>query len=271
MKKRSLYSMRQCLFEVPLVLIKDIAMNIKDILSDRDPLDIALFKSDNYINIYKKTEKIASAIFVITDIKKDNSNTQESVLELRGVTKEMLRSVIDLLSSDVSAGNDAMVRATVRHASLLRSLLTLAASSRTLRSDLVDVLLREIDGVLYSVHVLSTRRSAENMIDPTLESPQYIQVEKRRSKNMSVESRAPRAPRPLESEVGTSVRTRKGAIIDILKEKGVVSIKDISGAIKDYGEKTIQRDLIDMIKDGVIHKEGDRRWSKYSLKKDISI
>jgi hypothetical protein len=269
--------MRQCLFEVPLIrikdtfYIKDIAMNIKDILSDRDPLDIALFKSDNYINIYKKTEKIASAIFFITDIKKDNSNTQESVLELRGVTKDMLRSVIDLLSSDVSAGNDAMVRATVRHASLLRSLLTLAASSRTLRTDLVDVLLREIDGVLYSVHVLSTRRSLENMIDPMLESPQYIQVEKRRSKNMSVESRAPRAPRSPESEVGTAVRTRKDAIIDILKEKGVVSIKDISGAIKDYGEKTIQRDLIDMIKDGVIHKEGDRRWSKYSLKKDISI
>ncbi len=36
--------------------------------------------------------------------------------------------------------------------------------------------------------------------------------------------------------------------------------------IDDCGEKTIQRELVSMMKEGSIKKEGERRWSQYSLK-----
>lgn len=58
---------------------------------------------------------------------------------------------------------------------------------------------------------------------------------------------------------------RRNRIIDIIKQKGEVSIKDITDSIKDISEKTIQRELISMIEDGVINKEGERRWSRYML------
>ncbi len=58
---------------------------------------------------------------------------------------------------------------------------------------------------------------------------------------------------------------REDRIISIIKDRKEVTIKDISALIKDCSEKTIQRDLIQMLEKGVIKKTGERRWSKYSI------
>lgn len=63
---------------------------------------------------------------------------------------------------------------------------------------------------------------------------------------------------------------RRESIIKIIKDKpDGISIKDISVAIKNLGEemgnKTLQRELISMVKDNVLKKTGDKRWSQYSL------
>ncbi|MFC1721122.1 hypothetical protein ACFLY0_00375 [Patescibacteria group bacterium] len=59
---------------------------------------------------------------------------------------------------------------------------------------------------------------------------------------------------------------RKDKIISIVRKKGQVTIKDISAVISGCSEKTLQRELLSMVKDNVLKKEGERRWSKYSLK-----
>jgi predicted transcriptional regulator len=59
--------------------------------------------------------------------------------------------------------------------------------------------------------------------------------------------------------------SREKAIIDIIRTRGNVNIKDISKSIRGCSEKTIQRKLISLIKGGVIKKDGERRWSRYSL------
>ena len=45
-----------------------------------------------------------------------------------------------------------------------------------------------------------------------------------------------------------------------------LSIKDISNNIKDCSEKTIQRELSNLVVKNVLLKEGERRWSRYTLK-----
>jgi len=59
--------------------------------------------------------------------------------------------------------------------------------------------------------------------------------------------------------------SRRETVIALVKEKGEVSIKDIVSHFTEYGEKTIQRELLALVADGVLKKEGDRRWSKYSI------
>ena len=63
---------------------------------------------------------------------------------------------------------------------------------------------------------------------------------------------------------------RRESIIKIIKDKpDGISIKDIILAIRrlgqETGEKTIQRELISMVKDNVLNKTGEKRWSQYFM------
>lgn len=59
--------------------------------------------------------------------------------------------------------------------------------------------------------------------------------------------------------------SRTEEILKIIKDNGKVTIKDISNRIKGCSEKTIQRELLKMVSLKMIKKEGERRWSTYSL------
>ncbi len=59
---------------------------------------------------------------------------------------------------------------------------------------------------------------------------------------------------------------RKKEIMDTIKRQGGVSgvtIKDITKLFTDVSEKTIQRELTEMLQKGQIKKTGEKRWSRY--------
>lgn len=58
---------------------------------------------------------------------------------------------------------------------------------------------------------------------------------------------------------------RREEILTIIKDKKSVSIKDIKLIITGCSEKTLQRELIALVMNGVLKKEGERRWSTYAL------
>ncbi len=60
---------------------------------------------------------------------------------------------------------------------------------------------------------------------------------------------------------------RKDLIMRILQENNSITIKDICSSMGPigYSEKTVQRDLIEMLSTGDIKRTGQRRWSRYSL------
>jgi len=58
---------------------------------------------------------------------------------------------------------------------------------------------------------------------------------------------------------------RRNIIIALVKKHRKLTIKGFTGVIKDCSEKTIQRELLSLVGDGILKKEGERRWSTYSL------
>lgn len=72
----------------------------------------------------------------------------------------------------------------------------------------------------------------------------------------------------------TLKKERRDSIINIIKASGGnATIKDIKTntiaqgfALRNVSEKTLQRELISMIKDGVLNKTGEKRWSRYFVK-----
>lgn len=64
---------------------------------------------------------------------------------------------------------------------------------------------------------------------------------------------------------GIHIKDRRDAVMTVIRNKGSASIKDISTLIRDVSEKTIQRELLSLIESGLVRKQGERRWSTYSL------
>lgn len=67
------------------------------------------------------------------------------------------------------------------------------------------------------------------------------------------------------SKTKATKELRQENILKILKQKKDAKITDITSLITDCGSKTIQRDLTDLVDQGLVTKEGDRRWSVYNL------
>jgi len=61
------------------------------------------------------------------------------------------------------------------------------------------------------------------------------------------------------------IKDRQEAVLSVIRNKGSVSIKDISTLIQGVSEKTIQRELSVLIDSGLVVKKGQRRWSTYTL------
>ena len=56
----------------------------------------------------------------------------------------------------------------------------------------------------------------------------------------------------------------QGLTITDIKHKGHAIPK---GLVASCGEKTLQRELISMVKDNMLYKTGEKRWSRYFVKK----
>ncbi len=241
-------------------------MNIKDILSDKIGLRPYIFKSEYYGSIYKKTEKITCAVFLITDNNKDNEQTKDIIKDIRKSAQDALVAVVDVMVGKT----DGKVAATwARDLVLLRSLLFVLVVARGVSRDLVDVLVREIDGVIENIYELGREQRGEASNAAGEDEPGFLREERvRRERRGVVLAPFQRAQPTRPSGAGETSgggAGRRESILSIIRSRGVVSIKDISDSVTDCSEKTIQRELINLIKDNLIVKEGERRWSKYKV------
>ena len=58
-------------------------------------------------------------------------------------------------------------------------------------------------------------------------------------------------------------QNRLAQVLAIVRENKGVSIKDIAAVVKNCSEKTIQRELNELIRQGLVRRVGERRWSQY--------
>jgi methyl-accepting chemotaxis protein len=68
------------------------------------------------------------------------------------------------------------------------------------------------------------------------------------------------------SSKSPSKGNRGDLIYSILKEQGLSGIKDIAIHIPEFSEKMIQRELFNLVSQGLVVKSGSKRWSTYSVK-----
>ncbi len=60
-------------------------------------------------------------------------------------------------------------------------------------------------------------------------------------------------------------KDRRAIILSLIQKKDKINVRDVASVIKDCSEKTLQRELLALVRQGVLKKEGERRWSTYRL------
>lgn len=217
-----------------------------------------LLNDPNYFKyIFKKTEKIACAVFYILRQENITDYDEGTINDIRKSAKRLLNASLQSLRA---VPHDISVRALELKFRVieLESELRIAHASNFITHDTLNVFLAETDSVLRSLKQYIQQESSY--------SPEGGMTVPGSTKEYrgTASLRAPEV-RKTDQKTVESQDSRRDRILALLRDKGEASIKDVSEVITDCSEKTIQRDLNSLIKDNLVRREGERRWSKYSL------
>jgi hypothetical protein len=217
--------------------------------------------------VHKKTEKLVAAIYVVTNFIKDNEPLKWSIRE-KALELLELAALLNFVSLDER-------RQVLRnHQSIASEIISISgvAKHAGLFSEMNhDVIKREFETLLRTIDE-SEKKQETSVFAPDffetkslLERPAGLDVpyEKNQSFiNIPKIQKDKISPGPIGN---IKDKSRKTLIIDMLKKKGGLGIKDFVQVISGVSEKTIQRELLSMVAEGSIRKEGDRRWSRYFI------
>lgn len=246
-------------------------MDIKETQTVNAVENVLLSNADYYKYIFKKTEKIACAVFYI--VQKDSSGQDTELADtLKRSATAALTEVLNTLSLKAHHAHRELYEV-ARTLTALESHVHLAQAGGVIVGDAADLLTSEIGMVLRTLRQYVDPRKSQiahltsfedTETSPFVETAATIQKHQKTRMGTSLSRMSETAP--LKGQ--TSDRQR--AIKNILAQQGQVTIKDISERIVNCSEKTIQRELIVMIDKGLVKKEGERRWSRYSLADNLS-
>jgi len=284
----------------------------KNIVSENSYTNITIFKDKSFDFLYKKTERISTAIYLVTNLM---SVDEPIKWQLRKTALGLIDKVMTLSNATMSS-RDISIRDISQKIFQLISLYEISFRSgfiSEMNYKIVDNEMKKIATFL-SEFDSQDRESRTSLFDETFFTENINEVEreqikrdisqkdritkgvykgqpkgqsfdyKRQEIDMSdkVSSSSIKGQKTkdtknvkdinkIKSETTKNTsksqdrNKRREDILNIIKQKGNVSVKDISSIIKDTSEKTIQRELISMVEDDVLLKEGERRWSRYMI------
>jgi hypothetical protein len=217
-------------------------------------LQSVLFKgrSDWYF-CYLKTEKIAHVLLMLAQAA--GSGRENDVLETARRAASLPGEIAHLAAGEVDI---AVVLADLFS---ILSTVRMLSTRGSLAAETAAVLVREYETVserLMRGSHPSPFVSSDDFSVPALGEPQ------------SFLSHAPLSqPQPAPIKDNKTKGQDKGQsdrmslILELVRKRRSLSIKEIAAVIKDCSEKTIQRELNILIERGLIRREGERRWSVY--------
>jgi hypothetical protein len=242
---------------------------------------ISFFKKTGNLVLYKKSERIAAAVFVVSDgISSDTLRER-----VRGEALAVFSGVRDAIM-----GHGSILPATANALALavtsLVSVMELAARIGEVTESNYALIRQEC--VRLAEALIEAASGVADALDPSIFDtgvPEAAEAAPRREvpahppnprvlyKGHVKDTKPAPAPqmsfrgsaRDFAASLQSSIEDREAKIIEVVRKLGRVSIKDISDAMPGVGEKTVQRALVSLVTRGVLKKEGERRWSRYAL------
>jgi hypothetical protein len=231
---------------------------------------LAVFKDNpNFYYVLKKTEKLVSATYLLTEYLSDNEPLKT----------ELKKTGLDLLTLSLSLPNKSFQLSTLKLLSLLEILFVgnfVSEMNYTILKREFEALLNTVQdanneghknkGIIFPEHFFEANQ-ADSVTMSAISKGHNIMSDSMMSFKKTIETVRSGELKLKDKLNGLSEKAgRQDIIIDLLKKNKELGIKDFTKAIKDCSEKTIQRELVTLVSKGQIKKEGEKRWSRYSLK-----
>jgi hypothetical protein len=248
-------------------------------IDNKDNIQIKRLSHDEqyYTNVFKRAEKLVSVTFYILSFITPTpvSETHTTLLRDRALrVHEIALKTLSLQYHEMVTGLSTLQYALFD----LDSTLRVATAAGIIQSDLHFLISEQIDSVqrFLGNHYLklaptpATSATTEPVV-PGLTASSKRPATPRTSTNDQKVSRSRRVNIPagdISSDaylVYSKLTDRAERIKTVLEAKPQATIKDIAEIITDVSEKTIQRELNSLIEKGQVLREGERRWSKYSV------
>lgn len=238
-------------------------------------LNTIFIKDGEFKFVFKKTEKIVTAVYLVSDFFNDNEPLKWS---LRKVGNSLIKEMVSF-----NEGSNLNMKLLLLE---LETVFNLAYNSGYVSPMNYEILSEEINKLSIIMDSMGNKTSVpENNLLSTedfnvSESFNSIKdIDKghdsyKRHTNVFDKTNNLRDYTKPDTKVSYKANThkktnsdRRERILEEIKKKGEVSVKDIARVVTDCSEKTLQRELLSMVDDGVLEKKGERRWSRYSVKK----
>lgn len=266
-------------------------MNEKDnssIQKDTTKNTLGKIEDSRVFFVLKKTEKISSALFMITDV----FNQSQDVLkkEIQEGTISLLKDISKISTNQISSKEaiDKIVQSFL----YIKSLLDVAQKINCISENNQSILFKEINYCIERVNELKSN-PLQLILNNELDTDDFflINYDEDEYEEKENDSNSEERMLPYRSSYKGQVKDTKRTVVKkesnktkrqgtnrsddkrerqdrikmILREGGEMNIKDIVNKCDGVSSKTIQRDLQEMISAKIVKKEGERRWSMYSI------
>lgn len=238
----------------------------------------------------KKTDKIVTAIYMVTDFISETEPIRPRLRTLSLSIHASVRKIGARSSEPHYALADEVTRTIEETSSLIKLATTIGLISEMNGQILVTELekttseIKKLYGdkkVMVATHpgyanILLTPQMFDVPTEPMplpeihkgqeifkgqtlIQKPQSFQTPYQQRTSFKTESFVKK------SDIGMKI-ARRNDVLNVVRSKGRVSIKDITSILKDISEKTVQRELLALVQEGVLVKEGEKRWSIYRMR-----
>lgn len=217
---------------------------------------------------YRRAERLVAAVFLLTN---HISPREPLRSEIRSSATSLLQKVLDLRDEMRSSNSGKIVefQVTVRRLISEVKMLMFAGLVSPQNAEVVSSTFDEFGNFITLARRTTLSESIHISREELLEVREYHKGHIKDIKD--IKDKHPLKDSTGTSEISTLTYSQKGttsrgrSVVEILRTGGELNIRDIASNLPEYGEKTIQRDLVLLIQQGVVRRTGLKRWSRYSL------
>ncbi len=211
--------------------------------------------------LIQKTQKITSALYLITELIKD---TDAIKWEIREEGISLVSSAL-IFNTTYPLEKEHAVKLFLQSGEKLLTFLNICMISSIISEMNARIVIRELESVISQLkNDTRDTHPAGYILSDAFFAGDSIEKDSKGQKDISKTSDVETTNTDYKT-IKKVTTSRKDSIIDLLRKESNLTIKDFAKVIKDCSEKTIQRELINLVKDGVVKRHGERRWSTYSL------